>query len=219
MQLKTLILMAGTALALSSPAWADNHNETESEAEAVSGVDGTYYGIMTLGEADAPAVLVEFASVTCGHCAAFHHEILPELKPRIEAGELRYELHEFPTPPARLAIAGFMVARCSGDDQYFDVIDYLFDNQADILAAARRGEAADKLIDIASEFDLSEDDFDACLGDEKLFDTIEDIVDAGSDRGVNATPTLFMNGEKVTGENYSAAGLNSLIDDLNATED
>lgn len=185
------------------------------ETAAPQSVEGTAYGPMGLGDPNAPAVLVEYASLTCGHCAHFNEDVVAELKPRIEAGELRYELREFLTAPAAVSMAGYQIARCTGEDSYFDVVDYIFTNQYDLLMAAQNGKAKGKLIEIAGEFGLNEDQFMTCLLDEKLFDSIAATIDEGMEQGVHSTPTLFLNGEEVAREDYTLDGLNALIDELN----
>jgi protein-disulfide isomerase len=71
---------------------------------------------VVLGKADAPVTIVEYASMTCTHCAAFHAETYPTLKSKyIDTGKVRFILREFPLDP--LATAGFMLARCAGEDK------------------------------------------------------------------------------------------------------
>src|SRR5215218_7897862 len=83
-------------------------------------------GDVALGPADAKVTIVEYASMTCSHCAAFHNETFPELKKRyIDTGKVRFILREFPLDP--LATAGFMLARCDGESKYYPVTDLLFD--------------------------------------------------------------------------------------------
>ena len=72
--------------------------------------------------------IVEYASLTCSHCAAFHNDTYPELKKRyIDTGKVRFILREFPLDP--LATAGFMLARCDGEAKYYPIVDLLFAQQ------------------------------------------------------------------------------------------
>jgi protein-disulfide isomerase len=76
-------------------------------------------GDKILGSESAPVTIVEYASVTCGACAAFHQQTYPTLKSKyIDTGKVRLIMREFPTAPAPVAIGGFMLARC-GNDRYF----------------------------------------------------------------------------------------------------
>jgi protein-disulfide isomerase len=217
---KLLAAGAGALLAASlSYATADEANETTETPVAVDAANQTTYAPMGMGDENAPAVIVEYASVTCSHCADFHHDVLEELKPRIEAGELRYELREFLTSPAAVAMAGYQIARCAGEDEYFNVVDTLFDRQTEVLLAARQGKAKSKLEEIATEFGFDNASFNACLLDEDLFETIEGSIDEGIALGVKYTPTIFLNGEKLQPTDTSLSRLNTLIDELNGIEE
>ena len=87
-------------------------------------------GEQSLGKDDAPVTIIEYASMTCPHCAHFHETVYPELKKRyIDTGKVRFIFREFPLDP--LAAAGFMLARCGGKDKYFPMIETLFAQQKD----------------------------------------------------------------------------------------
>lgn len=84
-----------------------------------------------LGRADAPVTVIEYASVTCPHCAAWHAEVFPDFKARfIDTGRVRYVYREFLTGPAELSFAGALLARCAPADRYFDVVGALMEGQA-----------------------------------------------------------------------------------------
>jgi protein-disulfide isomerase len=86
-------------------------------------------GDKVLGADNAPVTIVEYASVTCPHCATFHQQTYPTLKSKyIDTGKVRLIFREFPTQPAPVAIAGFMLARCAGD-RYYPMLDAIFDQQ------------------------------------------------------------------------------------------
>ena len=99
--------LAGAALpSLTSPARAEDAPSPEALAHA--GPDGD----VMLGSEKAPVTIVEYASMTCPHCAHFAATTFPELKQRyIDTGKVRFTLREFPLDP--LAAAGFMLARCA----------------------------------------------------------------------------------------------------------
>lgn len=171
---------------------------------------------MTMGDPNAPAKLVEYASVTCTHCANYHEEVFQQLKPRIEAGELYYEFREFPTAPEKLAFAGFKLVRCAGDDRYFDVMDDLFANQIDILTAAQQGKAAGELFKVAKKYGMNEEEFNACIQNQEIHDHIEAVMTEGQKLGVNSTPSFFMNDEKLAPNTaWDVAAMNLVIDELN----
>ena len=106
-----------------------------------------------LGKADAPVTIVEYASMTCPHCAHFHATTLPELKKKyIDTGKARLIFREFPFDPR--AEAGFMLARCS-KDKYFPMIDVLFKQQANWASVENAKDALlqiSKLAGFSQEF-------------------------------------------------------------------
>ena len=148
-----------------------------------------------LGNADAPVTIVEYASMTCPHCAHFHETTLPELKTKyIDTGKARLILREFPFDPR--AEAGFMLARCSGDN-YFPMVDVLFKQQANWASVAN---AKDALLQISKLAGFSQESFEACLTDQKLLDEVRAVQKRGADEfKVDSTPTFFINGNTYKG--------------------
>ena len=98
---------------------------------------------LSLGKEDAANTIVEYASMTCPHCAEFHKTVLPELQAKyFDNGQARLILREFPLDG--LAVAAFMLARCAGPDRYYPMVGALFDTQETWARPRRRrqGEAA-----------------------------------------------------------------------------
>jgi protein-disulfide isomerase len=156
-------------------------------------------GDMVLGKSDAPVTIIEYASMTCPHCAHFAATTMPELKKRyIDTGKARYVLREFPLDP--LAAAGFMLARCAakGDPQkYYAMIDTLFHQQDQWVVQ----KPIPALQAIGKQAGLNEKDFNACLANQSMLDKIEQTRKTATDKlGVNSTPTFFVNGEKLSGD-------------------
>jgi protein-disulfide isomerase len=153
-------------------------------------------GDKSLGSEDAKVTIVEYASATCPHCAAFHANVYPELKKEfIDTGKVRFIAREFPLDD--LALAAFMVARCVPDDKYFDMLSLLYEQQRTWAGQNAR----DELLKLAKLAGLSEAQFDECLKNEDLAKGILDIRKDGADKyGVNATPTFYINGKKMEGE-------------------
>jgi protein-disulfide isomerase len=152
---------------------------------------------IVIGSADAPNTIVEYASMTCGHCANFHTKVFPELKAKyIDTGKARFILREFPLDG--LATAAFMVARCSGNDRYYPMVDGLFETQK--TWAVPGSEGKEKLLLVAKQAGFSQERFDQCLADKELFDKIVQVRQrAHEDFEVDATPTFFINGKKLQG--------------------
>ena len=152
---------------------------------------------LTLGPDDAKVTIVEYASMTCGHCARFHDEVFPELKKKyIDTNKVRFVMREFPLDD--LAAAASMLARCSGDDKAFPLISALFKSQQ--TWAYSQGSPLPKLFDIAKQAGFTKTKFDECLKDEKLLGSIKKIRErADKVFGVNSTPTFFVNGQRLKG--------------------
>jgi protein-disulfide isomerase len=150
-------------------------------------------GDMIVGSDDAPVTVVEYASMTCTHCATFHRDIYPELKVRyIDTGKVRFILREFPLDIK--AAAGAMLARCvaKGDAAiYFATVAALFRLQDDWVPA----KSAVALKRIAKQAGLGEQESDACLGNTELLAGIKQTRDdAVAKLNVKSTPSFFVNG-------------------------
>jgi protein-disulfide isomerase len=154
-----------------------------------------------VGSKEAKVVMVEYASITCPHCANFHMTVLPTIKEKyITPGKVRYVFREFPTPPTELAMAGHLVARCAGGDKRDQVIDTLMRQQGDLVTQAQGPTGAKQaFLNIALSVGMNESQFDACMKNEEQLKTLVDVRDGGIEAGVTGTPTIFINGEKFEG--------------------
>ena len=176
---------------------------TTPEAEAASYVPlasdgglgtGVYENETYQGSPDAPIVLIEYASLTCPHCAAFHREGYPLLKPFIEAGQLAYVHRDFPLDG--VAYRAALAARCLQGEAYFAAIDALYENQRDWRGGGSEDELA---VEISSLTGQSVDEYKACVGDQTNQQTIiERYNTAVEDLGVDGTPRIFLNGDQFT---------------------
>ncbi|MER8976739.1 MULTISPECIES: DsbA family protein [unclassified Mesorhizobium] len=164
---------------------------------------------MQLGKDDAKVTIVEYASMTCPHCAHFAETTFPELKTKyIDTGKARYILREFPFDPS--AEAGFMLARCSKDN-YFPMVDVLFRQQANWVGV---NNTKDALLQIAKLAGFTQESFEACLTDQKLLDDVRSVQKRGADEfKVDSTPTFFINGKTYKGA-MSIAEMSAIIDPL-----
>ena len=152
---------------------------------------------VVLGSASAPVTIVEYASMTCSHCAAFHEETWPALKAKyVDSGKVKFILREYPLDP--LATAGFMLARCAGPDRRTAIVDLLYTQQKNWAFVPKPLEA---LAGLVKQAGISQGDFDACLKNQELYDQVNKIHDRATEQfKVNATPTFFVNGREVNGE-------------------
>jgi protein-disulfide isomerase len=154
---------------------------------------------MALGPKDAAVTIVEYASMTCPHCAAFTEQVFPKIKEAyIDTNKIRFVFREFPLDIK--AAAGSMLARCIAKDdsqKYFAAIHTLFKQQETWVM----GKTSEQLALIGKQAGLSEADVDKCLKDQALLDKIAaDQKFANEKLKVNSTPTFFINGEMIKGE-------------------
>lgn len=154
---------------------------------------------MALGPANATVTITEFASMTCPHCAAFTEKVFPKIKTEyIDTGKIRFVFREFPLDIK--AAAGSMLARCIAKDdsgKYFAVIDMLFRQQNDWAAK----NTTETLTRIGKQAGLSQQQVEDCLKDQALLDKIAaDQKYANEVLKVNSTPTFFINGEMIKGD-------------------
>jgi protein-disulfide isomerase len=149
-----------------------------------------------LGDAKAPVTIIEYASMTCSHCADFNVRTFPALKAKyIDTGKVRFTLREFPLDP--LAAAAAMLARCSGDKREA-VVELLFRQQKNWAFVNNPLEG---LRDVLKQTGMGPAAFEACLNDQALFEKVNAIRDAAAQKfSINATPTFFINGDKKSGE-------------------
>ncbi|OHV85736.1 disulfide bond formation protein DsbA [Ensifer sp. LCM 4579] len=163
---------------------------------------------MALGEADAPVTIVEYMSMTCPHCAAFHNNTFEAIKAKyIDTGKVRFIVREFPFDPR--AAAAFMLARCAPEGQYFPMISMLFKQQRQ-WAAAENGR--DALLQMSKLAGFTQESFEACLTNQKLLDDVNAVMQRGAKEfGVQSTPTFFVNGEHYSGD-MSVDVMSALID-------
>jgi protein-disulfide isomerase len=152
---------------------------------------------LALGPVDAKVTVVEYASMTCGHCAHFTKDVWPEFKKKyVDTNKVRYIFREFPLD--NLAAAASMLARCTGTDKAFPLIEVLFEKQNEW--AFGEGNPVPRLFEIAKQAGFTQESFDKCLTDQKLLDEITAGRTRASDVfGVQATPTFYINGKKLDG--------------------
>lgn len=164
---------------------------------------------MSMGNANAPITVIEYASVSCTHCATWNKEVWPAFKTKyVDSGQVRYVFREFITPPPQLAAAGFLLARCAGPDKYFGVIDQVFHAQDEIF---RTGNLRAPLVAIAAQAGLNEQQFTECVSNEQSLNALQARVQKYINQDkITGTPTFVVNGKKHEGDT-SLAGLDAAI--------
>jgi protein-disulfide isomerase len=152
---------------------------------------------MALGPAKAPVTVVEYASMTCPHCAAFEQNVLPMLRLKyIDTGKVRFVFREFPLDIN--AAAASMLARCiAGDnsEKFYATISLLFKQQDQLVA-----QTLVTLRLIGKQAGMDEQAVETCEKNQAQLDKIAaDQKFAFETLKVDATPTFFVNGEKLKG--------------------
>jgi protein-disulfide isomerase len=167
-------------------------------------------GEASLGPDNAPVTIIEYASMTCPHCAHFALTTFPEIKEKyIDTGKVRFILREFPFDPR--AAGAFMLARCGGKDKFFPIVDLLFRTQENWAGAK---EPLPALVASLRQAGFTEDSVKQCLSNQKVLDGIEWVRQRAQDKfKVDSTPTFFINGQKYNGA-MSFDEMAKLIDPL-----
>ncbi len=148
------------------------------------------------GNPNAPITIIEYASMTCPHCAHFENDVLPEIRKKwIDPGKAKLILRDFPLDKPALRAA--MIARCAPPDRFYAFVDTFFATQEQWVVASDYKAA---LLRLAKLGGMSPKEFNQCLADKALEDkVVESRLIADKVLGVNATPTFFVNGKKFSG--------------------
>jgi protein-disulfide isomerase len=150
---------------------------------------------MAIGKPDAPVTIIEYSSLSCPHCAAFHKDVFPALKSEyIDTGKVRFVMREFPLNEP--ALGGAVIARCLEPGRYFAFTTLLFAKQEDW---AFKQDALLPLKALAKQAGMTDEEFDKCINDEALQQKILAARDEGQKKGVNSTPSFFVNGKLLKG--------------------
>ncbi|MBE9603715.1 DsbA family protein [Acetobacteraceae bacterium H6797] len=152
-----------------------------------------------VGKADAKVTVIEYFSLTCPHCAAFHRTTYPQVKKElIDTGKIRFVFRDFPLD--QLALAGAMVARALPADRYEGFVGVLLGSQ-DRWAFNRNVNNMEEIAKLAALAGMSRPDFEKTIGDDGLRRAIlEGRLKAEQTDKVDATPTFLFNGNKQSGE-------------------
>ena len=173
-------------------------------------------GDMALGAPEgAKVTVIEYASVTCVHCAAWQEETWPGFKAKyVDTNKVRYVFRELPTGPINVAVAGFAIARCAGEDKYFDVVHELMASQQEMLSPG--ADPRQTLFRVGNGVGLSNERIQTCITDPEALKAADERSRAAVRNGVGGTPTFLVNGETIVtpGSNSGAtlADLSTAID-------
>jgi protein-disulfide isomerase len=162
-----------------------------------------------MGNPKAAVTVVEYASLSCPHCARFYADVFPELKKQyVDTGKVRFIFRYFPLNGP--AVAGSKLVACAPADQREKFLKVLFAMQDKWI----EGNYNDALANIAAVGGMSRKDFDACMNNKELERSIIGVtLEAGKNKWVNSTPTFFVNGAKLEGE-HDMAAFSKVIDPI-----
>jgi protein-disulfide isomerase len=166
-------------------------------------------GEEVMGDDKAPVTIIEYASMTCPHCAHFALNTFPDIKSKyIDTGKVRFIFREFPFDP--VAAGAFMLARCAGKDKFFPLVDLLFRTQQTWAVE----KPLEPLLATVKQAGFTEESFKACLANQKVLDGVEWVRNRAADKfKVDSTPTFFINGQVYKGA-MSFEDMQKIIDPL-----
>jgi protein-disulfide isomerase len=148
-----------------------------------------------IGDPAAPVTMIEYASLTCPHCASFHNDTYKAFKERfIDTGKVRMIYRDFPLDGVALRAA--MMARCTIDQRYFGLLQVLYKSQANW---SRASDPLAELALVGRLAGIDEATFDACMASEELLDGVLKIRQQGTADGVRSTPTFVIAGKVYPG--------------------
>ena len=152
-------------------------------------------GERVLGSPNAPITVIEYASLTCPHCAHFQKEVFPRVKKElIDTGKIRFIVREFPIGHTSGAAA--IINRCAPEDKYFSLFNAFLLRQPEWVSQEVRPDA---IYSVAKSSGMSRETFDKCLTNQTIIDGLTEVKQRGRKFGVVGTPTFFANGRKAQG--------------------
>lgn len=213
MTIKTLwraLPLAATMLAVAPAALAADTPSATAMTSATAAVPAVTAADRVLGHADAPVTVIEYASFTCSHCAAWTNDILPTFKARyIDTGKVKLVFRDLPTQPAQVAATAAAIGRCAAPGKFFDVAHHFMAGQA---AAFASGDARDWYMGAIAASGRTQPQIEACLADPATGQTLQHDIEAAVAAGVDGTPAFFVNGKRTADQSIET--LSAAIDPL-----
>ena len=150
----------------------------------------------SIGRADAPVTVIEYASFACHVCADWHQLVYPTFKTRfIDTGQVRLVFRNLPTPPEQMSLPAHALARCAVPERFFDVASSLMQGQAAVL----RGGTVDAWYAPAIAVSgRTRAQIDACVTTPATRSAIVRDINSATASDVQNTPSFFVNGRRVT---------------------
>lgn len=181
-----------------------NHDHSARSSMKKSDMPGTYSelpGEHVLGSRIAPLTLIAYASVTCPHCAQWFTRDWPNLKVNyVNTGKLRIVFREFPTSPQKIAVAGFQLANCAPQENYFDVIEHLMREQHNTFAAVKQGKGIEVFLAHAKVAGIEDETvMNTCFNSQEGYEKIMQSVDLASAADITGVPFFILGGNPYKG--------------------
>lgn len=186
--------VAFSALALVACGAAGGGTSSAENGSAAVTTDGELGHVK--GNVDAPLTIIEYASPTCPACKYFHDNVKPTIEEQfISTGKVKFVFREYPLN--EIDVAAYAMARCAGEDKFFDVLDDLFANQDGVRYAAQNGVVKTTLGAIGQRHGIADKAaFDACLANGDIRKQLADVYATSEKWGVDGTPTFIIDGVK-----------------------
>ena len=183
------------ALALLAPAVAASASGSDS-ARAQQALAPVTAADRSIGRADAPVTVVEYASFACNHCADWHRFVYPAFKTRfIDTGQVRLVFRNLPTLPEEMSLPGAALARCAAPERFFDVASALMLGQDAVFRGGTREDWYAPAIAVSGR---TQAQIEACAATPATRAAINRDIDSALAAGVDSTPSFFVNGRRVT---------------------
>ena len=178
-----LLIFFGTSFALSNESSVLNLTEDD----------------FIIGNNNAPITIIEYASMSCNHCANFHNNTLPDLKKEyIDTGKVKFVFRDFPyNYPALL---GSMVMRCIPSEVRYDYMNALYKLQ-NMWVVKENAITRQELYKIMQTGGMTKENFDICLSNVDLENKIlQEVIAAQSEFNIRSTPSFLINGDLLEGD-------------------
>jgi len=222
LSIAAILSMGGTAQAQSTPVPGheghDHSQQTPKDDVVVEIRPGSFAeidGDHAIGASDAPETMIIYASVTCPHCAQWFETVWPDIKKNyVETGKLRVVFREFPTAPAQLAFAGFLIANCAPENQYFEMIEHQMAQQKNLMHAAKLGVGKQAYLEVAKKAGLADEEaMDKCLSDQVEIARIQKSMQLAQSAKIQSVPNFIVGREVYKGKS-ELAPLSAHLDGL-----
>ena len=167
-----------------------------------------------VGEADAPATLIIYASVTCPHCSEWFNDKWPTIKTDfVETGKANVVMREFPTEPARMAMTGFILANCAPEGEFMDNIEYQMKIQKDLFERLEAGDGKAAYEEMAAKAGMeTEEEMTACFKNESAFNHVVASMDRAEAAKLKGVPAFYINGAEFDQKTTVHEALTALSD-------